>query len=295
MNQLPITSRVKRSPLLNQAAGAIEVENDDEGAKGYYESEGADVTTSEEVLEPGKVIKASKERCGIEVPWTDSRCVAYSKMSKEDINASEVKQGLRSADSKKTITTTAKGDDQMDEVQLKRSQKSDVMEPWQISRMQRSIKKEQKQIRKSKLKQRPDGVSRRDWRRQVKAEENAAEQKGFEALAKRNIKARESGKRGGTRDVAGFDRNKSVGEGDDKVQISNAKKAAELAAERKAAELAAKKKSPNGMRKNSPAKKSLVGAQNQLPPQLQASIKAAPGKKKSPAYKMKGSMFQKRY
>lgn len=283
---LPITSRIKRSPLLNQAAGAIDP-GDDNGAKGFYESEGADVTTSEEVLEPGKVIKASKERCGIEIPWTDSRCVAYSKMSKEDISASEVKQGLRSADSKKTITTTAKGDDQMDEVQLKRSQKSDVMEPWQISRMQRSIKKEQKQIRKSKLKQRPDGVSRGDWRRQVKAEENAAEQKGFEALAKRNIKARESGKRGGSSDVAGFDRNKSVGEDDDKVQISNAKKAAELAAKKEASGIK--------MRKNSPAKKSLVGAQNQLPPQLQASIKAAPGKMKSPAYKMKGSMFQKRY
>lgn len=177
-------------------------------------------------------------------------------MSKEDVEASEVKQGLREPDKVTTVNTTVKGEGEMDDVQLKRSQKSDVMEPWQISRMQRAIKKEQKQIRKSKLKQRPEGVSRGDWRKQVKAEENAAEQKEFEALARRNIKARESGKRGGSRDVAGFDRNKSVGEDSDKVQVVKAQKAAELAAKKK---------------------------------------KAAPDKMKSSPYKMKGSMFKKRY
>ena len=253
---LPITSRVKRSPLMQQAAGAIEVKDDDEGAKGFYESEGADVTTSKEVTSKGKVTKASKQRCGIEVDWSDPRCVAYKKMSKEDVEASEVKQGLREPDKVTTVNTTVKGENEMDDVQLKRSQKSDVMEPWQISRMQRAIKKEQKQIRKSKLKQRPEGVSRGDWRKQVKAEENAAEQKEFEALARRNIKARESGKRGGSRDVAGFDRNKSVGEDSDKVQVVKAQKAAELAAKKK---------------------------------------KAAPDKMKSSPYKMKGSMFKKRY
>jgi hypothetical protein len=44
---------------------------------------------------PGKVVKASKERCGIEVPMDDPRCVAYSKMSDDEIKASEQKQGLR--------------------------------------------------------------------------------------------------------------------------------------------------------------------------------------------------------
>ena len=56
---LPITSRVKRSPLLKQQDGAIEVENDDQ-AKGYYESEGEDTI----VTERGDLIpkKASKNR-----------------------------------------------------------------------------------------------------------------------------------------------------------------------------------------------------------------------------------------
>ena len=270
MNQLPITSRIKRSPLLSQASGAIEVGDDDEGAKGFYESEGADVTTSKEVTSRGGLTGKKDKKQMSDKAWKEYLANETDE-KKAKRTAREISEGLRNPDEVTTVNTTVKGENQMDDVQLKRSQKSDVMEPWQISRMQRSIKKEQKQIRKSKLKQRPEGVSRGDWRRQVKAEENAAEQKGFEALSKRNIKARESGKRGGSRDVAGFDRNKSVGEDGDKVQVSNAEKAAELAAK-----LAAEKKvAPLGtvaaMRSNSPAKK------------------------KSPAYKMKGSMFQKRY
>ena len=295
---LPITSRVKRSPLLGQADNAITTPTDADPAKGYYESEGEDVTTSTDVLKPGKVIKKSKNRCGIEVPWSDSRCVAYSKMSKDDIKASEIKQGLRSPDEVETITTTTKGESDMDDVPIKVAQKGDVMEPWQISRMQRSIKKEQKQIRKSKLKQRPDGVSRRDWKKQVRAEENAAEQKEFQALAERNAKSRASGKRGGSRNVAGFDRDKSVGEDSEKVQVLKAQKAAKLAKLKKQNEEKKneeKKKSTNKMRSTSPAKKALKGSQNQLPQHLQAAIKAAPGKMNGSPYKMKGSMFKKKY
>ena len=48
-------------------------------------------------------------------------------------------------------------------------------------------------------------------------------------------------------------------------------------------------------KKNSPYKKALKGSQNQLPQHLQAAIKAAPGKMKNSPYKMKGSMFNKKY
>ena len=265
---LPITSRIKRSPLLGEA---IEVGDDDEGAKGFYESEGADVTTSKEVTSKGGLTGKKDKKQMSDKAWKEY-LANETDAKKAKRTAREISEGLRKPDEVTTVNTTVKGDDQMGEVQLKKSQKFDVMEPWQISRMQRSIKKDQKQIRKSKLKQRPDGVSRGDWRRQVKSEENAAEQKGFEALAKRNIKARESGKKGGSGDAAGFDRNQSVGENDAKVQVSNAEKAAKLAAIKEAAK---KEVVPLGtvaeMRSNSPAKK------------------------KSPAYKMKGSMFQKRY
>lgn len=284
---LPITSRVKRSPLMQQASQAIDPENDNEGAKGFYESEGVDVTTSKEVTSRGGLTGKKDKKQMSDKAWKEY-LANETEEKKAKRTAREISEGLREPDKVTTVSTTVKGENEMDDVQLKRSQKSDVMEPWQISRMQRSIKKEQKQIRKSKLKQRPENVSRRDWRKQVKAEENAAEQKEFEALARRNIKARESGKRGGSRGVAGFDRNKSVGEDSDKVQVVKAQKAAELAAKKK-------KKSATNMRSNSPAKKALVGKQNQLPPQLQASIKAAPGKMKSSPYKMKGSMFKKRY
>ena len=54
------------------------------------------------ITKPGEVT-ASKERCGIEVPMSDPRCVALSKMSEEEIKASEIKQGLRKPDTKETI------------------------------------------------------------------------------------------------------------------------------------------------------------------------------------------------
>ena len=63
------------------------------------------------------------------------------KCLKEHVEASKFQQGLREPDKVTTVNTTVKGEGEMDDVQLKRSQKSDVMEPWQISRMQRSIKK----------------------------------------------------------------------------------------------------------------------------------------------------------
>lgn len=59
--------------------------------------------TTETITKPGKVT-FSTERCGIEIPWSDPRCVAYSKMSQKEIKASEIKQGLRKPDTKVTIT-----------------------------------------------------------------------------------------------------------------------------------------------------------------------------------------------
>ena len=287
---LPITSRVKRSPLLSQAAGAIEVGDDDQ-AKGFYESQGEDVKSTKTVTQgPTESFTGTKATGEAEKKWAKQN--EYCKGKPVGTPGCS---GFHKFEGTGTVVeeTVVKGEKEMGEVPIRVAQKGDVMEPWQISRMQRSIKKEQKQIRKSKLKQRPDGVSRRDWKRQVRAEENAAEQKEFQALADRNAKSRASGKRGGSRDVAGFDRAKTVGEDSEKVQVTKAQKAAELAANKNKKE--EKKKSPNEMRPTSPAKKALKGSQNQLPQHLQAAIKAAPGKMNGSPYKMKGSMFKKRY
>jgi hypothetical protein len=287
---LPITSRVKRSPLLQQASQAIDPENDDQ-AKGYYESEGEDtIVTERGDLIPKKASKNRVKKGSKEEAFyikNKNRCDKLSNDQKLD-PANKCTGFAQEREPDKEVVV--KGESEMADVPIRVAQKGDVMEPWQISRMQRSIKKEQKQIRKSKLKQRPDGVSRRDWKKQVKAEENAAEQKEFQALAERNAKSRASGKRGGSRNVAGFDRIKTIGEDSEKVQVAKAQKAAKLAKENEE-----KKKSTNQMRSNSPAKKALKGNQNQLPQHLQAAIKAAPGKMNGSPYKMKGSMFKKKY
>ena len=97
MKANPITMKAKSSPLHVETTTTKEIkgvnyDTDDDGTDDAF----GDVTETT-TTKPGKVIKASKERCGIEVPMDDPRCVAFSKMSEEDIKKSEVKQGLREA------------------------------------------------------------------------------------------------------------------------------------------------------------------------------------------------------
>lgn len=267
MSQLPITSRVKRSPAKSQASGAV---NPDEPVKGYFSTPGKDVTTTEEVTTKGEVTKASKQRCGIEVDWSDPRCVAYKKMSKEDIEASEVKQGLRTPDKVETKTTVKKGEPTTGSVELKASQKSDVMQPWEVARLNRSNKKLTRNLTKaqSNVEKYKGSTSRYGKRKYEEAKLRVA---NAQQMYDTQTKAQASGKRGGSSNVTGLDRSKTPGEYTDAEQIEKAKKA-----------------SINKMRSNSPAKKALVGKQDQLPPQLKASIKAAPGKMKASGFKMKG-------
>jgi len=92
----PITQRVKSSfPQTNDPNKVIVKD----GKLGYNQLEdksqmGAEAPALIEASD-GQVVKASKQRCGIEVPNDDPRCVAYNAMSKDEIMASEQKQGLR--------------------------------------------------------------------------------------------------------------------------------------------------------------------------------------------------------
>lgn len=287
MSQLPITSRVKRSPAKSQSSGAV---NPDEPVKGYFSTPGEDTTTTEEVTTKGKVIKASKQRCGIEVDWSDPRCVAYKKMSKEDIEASEVKQGLRTPDKVETKTTVEKGEPTTGSVDLKASQKSDVMQPWEVARLNRSNKKLTRNLTKaqSNIERYKDSTSRYGKRKYAEAKLRAA---NAQQMYDTQTKAQASGKRGGSSNVTGLDRNKTAGDYTDKEQIEKAKQAQESKKKEKTSNMFkgfVEKASAFPMRSDSPAKKALVGKQNQLPPQLKASIKAAPGKMKASGFKMNG-------
>lgn len=81
----------------NKATIEMSSEQDNAGVKANTNQENTVIEKGKEgkAAVPGKVIKASTERCGIEVPMSDPRCIKYNKMTPEEIKKSEVKQGLR--------------------------------------------------------------------------------------------------------------------------------------------------------------------------------------------------------
>ena len=87
----PITQRVKTA--FNQ----VDKVKVDKGKLGYVEDKVTAINETAPLVEAseGQVVKASTERCGIEISNDDPRCVAYNKMSPDEIQASEQKQGLR--------------------------------------------------------------------------------------------------------------------------------------------------------------------------------------------------------
>jgi len=95
----PITKRVKVAQHKSSIAKSTEDEKKDKKKK----TETAQTADAENNLqnttgtvEPGEdQVNASTERCGIEVPMSDPRCQEFSKMSQDEIEASEIKQGLR--------------------------------------------------------------------------------------------------------------------------------------------------------------------------------------------------------
>lgn len=134
---LPITSRLKRTPLTKQSDNAIDPEGG--GATKTSLIKGKKGTEGQKA-KAGKVIKASKQRCGIEVPWSDPRCVAYGKMSKEDIQASEVKQGLREEGTPEIKGTKGTADQKLVTNYREMKKEGTMLEPWEINRQRRSMK-----------------------------------------------------------------------------------------------------------------------------------------------------------
>lgn len=137
MYNKPITQRVafarskKPSALKQTVVDDTTVLKDDIMATLKTEETVPGSERTEVVKKEGKVIEASKERCGIEVPMDDPRCVAFSKMSEEEIKASEIKQGLRTPDTEEEITVKDPDQKIEKEVPLYGFDRGDVDYTWQ--------------------------------------------------------------------------------------------------------------------------------------------------------------------
>ena len=305
MSNLPITSRIKRSPLLKQAAGAINPDDPKPLTVGGT-IKGEPKTTTETITTQGKLTGKKDKKQMSNEQWAE-----YLKNETPEQKARrtkrEINEGLREPDKKETKTTITPGEDSSWEETLKVKTTGDVFQPWETRQMSRSIKKEQRDIRRSKIKASKFGSQNKngEWvakegispRQQAKFDEAKTELTEFQAMATRNKAARASGKKGGTSgvttgerdatlsDVGGIDaqtaylKNKYKTEDSSEVDTTNK-------------EDETPKPSPAGMKPSafkmyakSPAAKKLQGAQNTLPQHLQDAIKAAPGKMKAPLKK----------
>jgi hypothetical protein len=278
---LPITSRLKRVSALKktrQQDSAIDPDNPSATVGGGIKS--PDIITNESVTSEDPKLTSFKERCGKYGGVNSAAAAADGCVWSDD---------AKDPDPIVTNTqTTTPGENTTWEGTLKKTTKGDVFNPWETRAQSRSIKKEGRDNRRSDIKKAKneargagtfdkDGVytegaelkgkAKREYikkaRQKAKAKELAFESREFEAASERNSKSRASGKRGGSTDVITGQRDKMQSElspAEEKAMLERQAIAAAAAA----ATATAKKKSPNPMKASSP-------------------------------YKMKGSMFQKRY
>lgn len=299
MSNLPITSRIKRSPLLRSDDPPTDKPTDpiDPKAKAYGSEEGED-----------KEITIKKESAFEGPKMSDEEWAKLPAAEKRRLNAAAGanKEG-------KIITNTTKiekGEDLNYDTDLYKKKKGDVLEPWEKRRMSRGIKKEQRDIRRAKQK-----LARAEKRgNTIKADEAKAELEEFQAMAGRGKSARATGYATGKRDVQTGQEKMLKGDQPREQQLEQAKETAKREQAKKA-DKAKKKSISTGsdfkqsegsvdpvsatvfsdfgkdlsnedynldyssafqMKAKSPAAKKLQGNQGRLPQHLQDAVSQAP-------------------
>jgi len=348
MGQLPITSRLKRTAFQLRSA-AKQTTDPTPNASVTAQGEDTVVDKTVKVETPGSMEEV-KDKCGP----NDMRpaCVAYRKMTPEQVEAAEVKSGRRKLPTTEEVTTqvTEKGEDVTADTYSKREGK--VQTNFDGRQIGRATKFKNKYVRQSKIKlARADdrmakfqkkymvaGVDadgkpnstfkapkagdkgyKKYKRLEAKQTENTNELADFKAGASNQAEAVRSGKSIGSTTRRDVDRQDTAGDQTPQQRLAQVKaeKRAEVAKQEgittssSQAEKAitsttpamggskdqfnvgeletfdptkfGQYKSPNnkrgyGMKGKSPATKKLQGAQGKLPGNLQAAIKAAPGK-----------------
>ena len=306
----PITSRIKRSPLLKYSP----LKNDNEEAIGTKTTKGDDkVVTKTETKEDPKLTEFKK------------RCAKFKGKNSDEA----AKAGCRWEKGKKdpepittTTTTTEPGEDKKVDVTLKRTQEQDVLQPWEVRQQLRAGKRADREVNKYRRKMGKygtfdkdgkftprEGLSQRELRKLDQA------QGAYDRA--QNVSARVdegagSGYRAGTRIKRKEDRVATTGEFTDPEQVKMGARKQEIAAQANlttdqsagaidpGSNPFANMDAAKGLTtldyeigqyyspfqsKESPLKKSLKGDQYKLPKHLQDAIKAAPGKLKTPLKK----------
>ena len=330
---LPITSRIKRSPLLKDKQDP----NVKAKASAVTEGEKKDVITTE-------TVKGAQ----VEKLATTPEEIARYKKYKADVKSGKVKRNTKYDDKKVTTKTTVETPGEIIDTDLYEERKQDVLSNAEVANAQRATNRTTRNVRKTGDKQdkvrrglskfnkydtdkdgeisdkerssmstgflgfgnkqkKYDKLKRRET-------ETAQEMEQFSSAQENQARSQKSGRRWKSQ-IKTDDALKTRGQYNDKEQLQMEKD--KLAVERAKLEAAKNQGVTNSSggqaagavdvtdevtplgstnkMKSSPYKKALKGSQNQLPQHLQAAIKAAPGKMNGSPYKMKGSMFKKKY
>lgn len=178
--QLPITSRVKRSPLFK-----TEDPKDPKSTRGGFEE-------GEDKIEIKNITKESSYEGK---KMSDEAWKALTPERRRELNAAvgANEKGKIITESKEEVVTP--GDDLEYEGTLMKETTGRRLGPQEIRANQRSTKKIQRDIRRAKIKAaKKKGILTPELRRQYKQEEAEAELEDFEAAAKNQSTAMASGK-----------------------------------------------------------------------------------------------------
>jgi len=126
--QKPITSRVKRSPLLKYSP-AKETKDGNVEAIGSQTTEGDDITTTE----------TRRKQSDIDFEKNCYNADGSRATDKEGCKWADT-EGTETPSSTETVTTTKKGEDKTVDTKLYRKDTQDVKEPWEVRRSNRAAK-----------------------------------------------------------------------------------------------------------------------------------------------------------
>ena len=151
--QKPITSRVKRSPLLKYSP-AKQTGDGNVEAIGSLTTKGKDKKIEKDPTITDEKVTAAADQCETDASGkiidTRESCKKLAKMSKEEIEAAEREQGLRTGGEKTCdegftlqdgkCVKIEKGKDKTVDTELYRKDYQDVKEPWEVRRSNRAAK-----------------------------------------------------------------------------------------------------------------------------------------------------------
>ena len=228
MSQLPITSRIKRSPLLK-------TDPTDPKAKRYGNKEGEDkeIITQEEVKKKKDYVGAENDACSSVyiAKHGDAACKKYKALSQEKKDAANFETAIE--EKKETV----KGEDlDYDTTIMKTKKEGTMLQPWEVRQQLRGQTRADRQVNKKRRKMEKYGTFDKEGKFTANTDLSARDQRklqqaetgyGAAQSMSENISTGIKGGRAAKERYFKGQREKLKGEQDETLQLEEAKRLAE--------------------------------------------------------------------